>query len=505
MEDLILEMREITKAFPGVLALDRASLKVKKGSVHALMGENGAGKSTLMKCLFGIYSKDSGDIVFDGKPVDYKDSKEALDGGIAMIHQELQPIPKMTVAENVFLGDYPKKGIFVDHARMNEKTKEYLNIVGLNVDPRTLLGDLTISQQQSVEIAKAISKKAKIVIMDEPTSSLTETEVKKLFEIIRLLCSQNIAVIYISHKMDEILEISDEITILRDGQYVGTYDSKHITTDEIIHHMVGRTLTNQYPDHVDESSEEIIFEVKHLTSPRKQSFYDCSFKLRKGEILGVAGLVGAQRSELMEAIFGLRSYLDTGEIYIHGKKEKIQKPEDAIKKGLALVTEDRRDTGIFGVLSVFDNITIASLKNHLGSLGLLSEKALQGLVNKGITDLRIKTPSSSTKISSLSGGNQQKVILSRWLSTNPEIFIMDEPTRGIDVGAKYEIYEIMDNLSKEGKSVIMISSEMGELLGMADRIMVMCEGKISGFLDIKEANQEKIMELATKFMRKDMI
>ncbi len=502
MSDIILEMKGIMKAFPGVQALDNVNLTLRKGTVHALMGENGAGKSTLMKCLYGIYHRDAGSILLDGEEVKFSDSKEAIDHGISMIHQELQPIPHMTVSENLFLGKYPKKGIFVDHRTMNNETKKYLDMVGLDVEPTTYLKDLTISQQQSVEIAKAISHDAKIVIMDEPTSSLTSNEVEKLFEIINSLKNRGIAIIYISHKMEEILRIADDVTIMRDGKYVGTYDAKTMTTKDIIRYMVGRELTNQFPEHEDESKDDYILEVKNFTSPSALSFKNCSFKLKKGEILGVAGLVGAQRSELMEAVFGLREHEDGGEVFVQGEKREINKPQDAIKNGIALVTEDRRGSGIFGVLPISDNITIASIDKYKAKLGLLSDKLMDAVVEDGIKVLNVKTPSKATLIGNLSGGNQQKVVLSRWLATDPDIYILDEPTRGIDVGAKYEIYEIINRLSKEGKSVIMISSEMAEILGMSDRIMVMCEGRITGYLSEEEATQEKVMELATMFMDK---
>lgn len=502
MNEIILEMKNINKAFPGVQALDNAQLTLKKGTVHALMGENGAGKSTLMKCLYGIYFKDSGEIIFDGQEINFTNSKEAIDTGISMIHQELQPIPMMTVAENIFLGKYPMKGPFVDHDKMNEESKRYLDIVGLNIPPQTLLANLTISQQQSVEIAKAISHDSKIVIMDEPTSSLTSTEVDKLFDIIRTLTSQGIAIIYISHKMDEILEISDEVTIMRDGKYVATHLAKDLTKAQIIRDMVGRELVNQFPDHIDESTDKVLLEVQNFTSPNPLSFQDCSFQLKQGEVLGLAGLVGAQRSELMEAIFGLRDKEAGGKIFIRGEEVKINSPQDAIKHNMAFVTEDRRHSGIFGVLSIADNITIASIKNYQQATGLLNDSDMKSVVKDGIESLRVKTPSAKTRIENLSGGNQQKVVLSRWLATSPDILILDEPTRGIDVGAKYEIYEIIDRLSREGKSIIMISSEMSEVIGMSDRIMVMCEGKISGYVSPEEATQERIMELATQFMHK---
>lgn len=499
-ENIILTMTDIEKSFPGVKALDNAQFKVRKGSVHALMGENGAGKSTLMKCLYGIYFRDSGSIEIDGKEINFVNSKEALDHGVAMIHQELQPIPKMTVAENIFLGNYPMKGFFVDHDTMNKETKRYLDIIGLKVEPDTELGDLTISQQQSVEIAKAISHDAKIIIMDEPTSSLTSTEVENLFRVINKLRDDGLGIVYISHKMDEILKISDEITIMRDGQYVGTYDAHEITTHEIIHHMVGRELNKQFPERDFLPQDENILEVKNFTSTRSNSFKNCSFELKKGEILGVAGLVGAQRTELMEAIFGIRAIDAEGKLLLHGKEVKIKDSKDAIKNGLALVTEDRRQSGIFSVLSISDNVSVASLKNYTNAIGLLQESKIHGMVDKEIKALNVRTPSRDTLIQNLSGGNQQKVILSRWLVTSPEIFILDEPTRGIDVGAKYEIYEIINALAKQGKSIILISSEMSEIIGMSNRIMVMCEGEISGFLDQKDATQENIMSLATRFM-----
>lgn len=499
--NVILEMKDIDKIFPGVKALDKAQLTVKKGTVHALMGENGAGKSTLMKCLYGIYYRDNGSIKIEGEEVNFLTSKEALDHGVAMIHQELQPIPEMTIAENMFLGDYPKKGLFVDHETMEKETKKFLDIIGLNVSPRTRLGDLTISQQQSVEIAKAISHRAKILIMDEPTSSLTAAEVENLFKVIDALRATGMGIIYISHKMDEILRISDEITIMRDGQYVGTYNSSTITINEIIRHMVGRELANQFPDKDFGPGEQNILEVKNYTSPNPKSFQNCSFELKEGEILGVAGLVGAQRSELMEAIFGLRDHIEGGKVIHRGQEILNKDPKDAIKNGFALVTEDRRGSGIFGVLSVSDNIITASVSNYKNKYGLLNEKSIAEVVKKGIDSMRTKTPSQHTAIENLSGGNQQKVILARWLATNPDILILDEPTRGIDVGAKFEIYEIINRLAKQGKSIIVISSEMSEILGLSDRIMVMCEGKISGFLSKEEATQEKVMDLATKFMQ----
>lgn len=500
MNEYILEMKDITKTFPGVKALDKVTFKLRPGTVHALMGENGAGKSTLMKCLFGIYHRDEGTIIFDGQEVDFKDSKEAIDAGVSMIHQELQPIRMMTIAENVFLGNYPLgKFNLVDHAKMNEDTKGLLEEVGLYVEPTTLLNSLTVSQMQSVEIAKAISHNAKVVIMDEPTSSLTSSEVEKLFDIIEKLKAKNIGIIYISHKMDEILRISDDITVMRDGQYVGTWPAKEMTTAKIIQAMVGRELTSLFPEKTNKVEDEVVLRLEDMTSPNHLSFKNASFELRKGEVLGIGGLVGAQRTELMEALYGMR-VLKQGKIFVKGKEVTIKNPASAIANKIALVTEDRRFNGIFGVLSISDNASVASLGQYLGAFGLLNEKQIKTVVDHNVERLRVKTPSTKTKIESLSGGNQQKVILARWLANDPDILILDEPTRGIDVGAKYEIYQIINNLAAEGKSIIMITSEMSELLGVSDRIMVMCEGRIAGFLDKEEATQESVMTLATKFM-----
>ncbi|MGT2950027.1 sugar ABC transporter ATP-binding protein [Streptococcus cuniculi] len=500
MSDYILEMKNITKTFPGVKALDNVTFRLRPGTVHALMGENGAGKSTLMKCLFGIYHRDAGSIVFNGQEVDFKDSKESIDAGISMIHQELQPIRMMTIAENVFLGNYPLgKFNLVNHGKMNEETKSLLEEVGLYLDPTTLLNDLTVSQMQSVEIAKAISHHAKVVIMDEPTSSLTTSEVEKLFEIIDKLKAKNIGIIYISHKMDEILRISDDITVMRDGQYVGTWPAKEMTTAKIIQAMVGRELTSLFPEKTNQISEEVVLELQDVTSPNPLSFKHASFTLRKGEVLGIGGLVGAQRTELMEALYGMR-VLEQGKILIKGQEVSIKRPADAIKNRIALVTEDRRYNGIFGVLSITDNASVAALKEYVGRMGLLDERKINQVVEGNVDRLRVKTPNNKTKIESLSGGNQQKVILARWLANNPDILILDEPTRGIDVGAKYEIYQIINDLAAEGKSIIMITSEMSELLGVSDRIMVMCEGRVAGFLNRDVATQESVMTLATKFM-----
>lgn len=497
MSEYLLEMNGICKSFPGVQALDHATLKVRPGTVHALVGENGAGKSTLMKCLFGIYSKDEGEVIIEGKPTHIANPYDALTKGIAMVHQELQPIMERSVAENIYCGRFPLKyGIFIDHKRMNENTERLLKEVKMDFDPKVKLSTLSVSQMQAIEIAKAVSANAKIIIMDEPTSSLTQNEVDNLFEIINSLRKKGISIIYISHKMDEILSISDDVTIMRDGQYIGTWEAKELTIDMIVTKMVGRELKNFYPPKSNVPGD-VVLEVKGLTSISEKSFKDVSFQLRKGEVLGIGGLVGAQRSELFEAVFGIRG-IKKGTITYKGKELKIKRPHDAIKQGIALLTEDRRATGIFGVLSIAENISIASLDKYV-NLGFLNERKVENLVQENIKKLSIKTPNSKTKIQSLSGGNQQKVIISRWLANAPDIFILDEPTRGIDVGAKYEIYTIIADLASQGKSIIMISSELPELIGMSDRVLVMCNGKVSGEVSKEEATQENIMSLATKF------
>ncbi len=496
-----LEMRDVVKTFPGVKALNHAQLKLKPGTVHALMGENGAGKSTLMKCMFGIYHMDEGQVIYEGEPVQIKGPMDALRRGIAMVHQELQPIPERSIGENIYVGRYPTKHFgpvtVIDHEKMYEDAAKVLQEVHLNFDPRAKLGSLSVSQMQLVEIAKAVSADCKVLILDEPTSSLTAAEVEALFTIVDELRAKGVSIVYISHKMDEILRISDEVTIMRDGQYIGTWLAKELTTDMIITKMVGRELSNLYPPRSNVPGE-VVLEVKDFTSINPKSFRNAGFTLRKGEILGVAGLVGAQRTELMEGLFGLRCH-SKGEIIYKGQPITVNQPKDAIRHGIAMLTEDRRATGILGVLSIADNVSIASLDKYLIGGVMLDDRKIEQLVQDNVAKLSIKTPSSKTLIQSLSGGNQQKVLISRWLANDPDILILDEPTRGIDVGAKYEIYCIIADLAKAGKSIIMVSSEMSELIGMSDRIMVMCDGRVTGFIDGDKANQENIMALATQF------
>ena len=494
----LLEMRGITKEFPGVKALDGVSLTVRPGTVHALMGENGAGKPTLMKCLFGIYAKDSGTITLEGKEVNFKSSKEAMENGVAMVHQELNQALTRTVTDNLWLGRYPKVGgIMVSEGIMRKRTKEIFDELEVHVDPRAIMSTLPVSQRQMVEIAKAVSYNAKVIVFDEPTSSLTETEVEHLFRIINMLRDRGCGIIYISHKMEEILRISDEVTIMRDGQYVATRPASELTMEEIIRLMVGRELTNRFPPK-ENVPGEVILDVEHL-SGKYTRLKDASFQLRAGEILGIAGLDGSGRTEVLENLFGSMTK-GGGTIRLHGKEIKNRSPRESIKNGFALLTEERRATGIFGIRSILDNTVISNLKNYLIGGICLSDKKMREDTEWSIQAMRIKTPSQETQIRSLSGGNQQKVIIGRWLLTKPEVLLLDEPTRGIDVGAKYEIYELIINLAKEGKGVVMVSSEMPELLGVCDRILVMSGGLLAGEVDARNTSQEEILTLAAKYV-----
>ena len=494
----LLEMKNICKSFPGVKALDNVSLTVRPGTVHALMGENGAGKSTLMKCLFGIYSKDSGTITLEGKEVNFKSSKEAMENGVAMVHQELNQALTRTVTDNLWLGRYPKVGgIMVSESIMRKRTKEIFDQLEVHVDPKAIMSTMPVSQRQMVEIAKAVSYNAKVIVFDEPTSSLTETEVEHLFRIINMLRDKGCGIIYISHKMEEILRISDEVTIMRDGQYVATRPASELTMEEIIRLMVGRELTNRFPPKENVPGETIL-EVEHLAG-KYTRLKDASFQLRAGEILGIAGLDGSGRTEVLENLFGSMTK-SGGTIRLHGKEIKNRNPRESIKNGFALLTEERRATGIFGIRSILDNTVISNLRHYLIGGICLSDKKMRQDTEWAIQAMRIKTPSQETQIRSLSGGNQQKVIIGRWLLTKPEVLLLDEPTRGIDVGAKYEIYELIINLAKEGKGVIMVSSEMPELLGVCDRILVMSGGQLAGEVDAKTTSQEEILTLAAKYV-----
>ncbi len=494
----LLEMIDVSKSFPGVKALDNVNLRVRPHSVHALMGENGAGKSTLLKCLFGIYEKDQGKIFFKGQEINFISSKEALENGVSMVHQELNLVLQRTVMDNMWLGRYPTKGLFVDHGKMYQDTKHIFEELDIDIDPRVKVGTLSVSQMQMIEIAKAFSYDAKIVIMDEPTSSLTEKEVNHLFKIINKLKEKGCGIVYISHKMEEIFQLCDEITILRDGQWVATQPLQGMTMDQIIGMMVGRELTQRFPEKTNQP-KEVILEVEHLTAKNQPSIKDVTFNLHKGEILGIAGLVGAKRTDIVETLFGIRDRSE-GTIKLHGKEVANHNAHEAIQNGFALVTEERRSTGIYSRLDIAFNSLIANMDNYKGSMGLLSDNKMKSDTQWVIDSMRVKTPTQQTQIGSLSGGNQQKVIIGRWLLTQPEILMLDEPTRGIDVGAKFEIYQLILELAKKDKGIVIISSEMPELLGITDRIMVMSNGRVAGIVNTKETDQSEILRLASLYL-----
>jgi inositol transport system ATP-binding protein len=492
-DNLILQMENISKSFPGVKALSDVQFNVRTGTIHALMGENGAGKSTLMKILDGIYAPDSGQITFQGQPVTIDTTQTALKLGISMIHQELSPIPYMTVAENIFLGREPLARFgMIDKRKMNADTNALLHRLEIEINPTTLMKDLNVANTQMVEIAKAISYDASLIIMDEPTSAITEREVAHLFRMIRSLKAKGVTIIYITHKMDEVFQIADEVTVLRDGKHVATVSASETNKNRLINMMVGRELTEMFPKEYAPIGE-VVMSVRNLS--REGIVENVSFDLRSGEILGIAGLMGAGRTAVIESVFGIHK-LDSGEIFIKNKQVHINSPQDAIKHGLALLTEDRKLKGILGVLPVRDNIMIASLPNY-EKRGFLDSQRIEETLAQEKNRLDIKTPSMDQLIKLLSGGNQQKVLISRWLLTSPDILILNEPTRGIDVGAKAEIHRLMSKLAQEGKAIIMISSELPEILGMSDRILVMHEGKVGGIFERKAATQESIMQAAT--------
>ncbi len=502
-QQYLLEMLDIEKQFPGVKALDHAKLQLRTGTVHALMGENGAGKSTLMKCLFGIYTRDGGTITMNGQPVTFSSPRDALDNGVAMVHQELNQVLRRSVMENVYLGRFPLNKIgMVDSRKMYQETKAIFDDLEIDVDPRTIIGELSVSKRQMVEIAKAVSYNAQILVLDEPTSSLTEDEVEHLFRIMNRLTAKGVGIIYISHKMDEILRISDDVTIMRDGQWVATRPASELTTDEIIRLMVNREMSNRFPPKNNKVGK-VLLDVKGLTGMYEPTCHDVTFQLHEGEVLGVAGLVGSRRTELLNTLFGYFTK-GGGEVDMRGKKIENVTTDEARNNGFALITEERRATGIFGEASILFNSIIANV-NAYGK-PLLNG----GKMNKDtawvIDSMRVKTPSQRTHIKSLSGGNQQKVIIGRWLLTQPDVLLLDEPTRGIDVGSKYEIYELILNLASQGKSVMMVSSEMPELLGICDRILVMSNGRLAGIVERGKdfggipGEQETIMALAAKYV-----
>ncbi|MCA9948514.1 MAG: sugar ABC transporter ATP-binding protein [Anaerolineales bacterium] len=496
MENVLVSMKGIDKSFPGVRALDSCELELRAGEVLALVGENGAGKSTLMKVLSGIYAKDAGTVTVKGHEVDIPNPKAAQNLGISMIHQELNLMSHLTVAQNIFIGREPKRfgGALLDEKAINRQTEELFESMHLDLNPRTKVANLTVAKQQMVEIAKALSFNSEVLIMDEPTAALTDTEIEELFIFIRKLRAQGVGIIYISHRLEELKQITDRITVMRDGRYIDTVDTAATPTDTIINMMVGRTILQATPEVPEHASEEVVLEVKSLN--RGRALKDVSFVLKKGEILGFAGLMGAGRTEVARAIFGADS-IDSGEIIIHGKQVNIKSPGDAVKNGIAYLSEDRKQYGLTLGMDVEMNTVLASFNQFLGFAGWVNTKETKDTAVHYVDALSIKTPSVKQKVKNLSGGNQQKVVIGKWLTADTEILIFDEPTRGIDVGAKSEIYKLLNDLARQGKSIIMISSELPEILRMSHRVIAMCEGRITGVLPIEEATQEKIMHFAT--------
>ncbi|MEF9942068.1 MAG: sugar ABC transporter ATP-binding protein [Lachnospiraceae bacterium] len=494
MGEIILTMKDIDKSFIGVHALKTTQLELKKGEVHALMGENGAGKSTLMKILTGIYSKDSGTITYEGNEVEFKNPREAQDAGIVIVHQELNMMNHLTVAQNIFIGRESMNGKFINDKKMIEEAQKLFDLLHIDIDPKEIMGKLTVGRQQMCEIAKAISTDAKVIVFDEPTAALTEAEINELFKIIEDLRNKNIGIVYISHRMDEIKRITDRVTVMRDGEYVGTVVTADSTKDDIINMMVGRVVyeepkqTSMVP-----KDAPVVLKVEHLNAGKLVK--DISFELKKGEILGFSGLMGAGRTETARALFGADK-IDSGSIYINGEKVEIHNPADAVKHGIGYLSEDRKRYGVIVEKTVAENTTMSSLENFANGI-FIDKKKEKEVATKYVEALKTKTPSVEQAVRNLSGGNQQKVVIAKWLTRNSEILIFDEPTRGIDVGAKSEIYTLMNELVKEGKSIIMISSELTEILRMSDRIIVMCEGRKTGELSIEEASQERIMQAAT--------
>ncbi len=493
MSEILVEMSGIQKSFPGVHALNNCCFELRRGEVHALVGENGAGKSTLMKVLTGIHEKDEGSILFKSKEFSIRSPRDALVNGIGIIHQELNLVPHLTVAQNIFIGQERMKGVFLDEKRMNDEARALLDSLNLQIDPTTKAKDLSVAKQQMVEIAKVLSYQSEVLIMDEPSSSLTEAEIEELFRFIRELKQKGVGIVYISHRLDELKRISDRITVMRDGQYVGTVNTEETTIDEIIQMMVGRVIYEQPKTKSTVSpGAPTVLEVKGLRSAQVK---DVSFSLKQGEILGFAGLMGAGRTEVARLIFGADPRT-AGEILVNGKKAQIHSPGDSVRHGIGYLSEDRKRFGLAIGLAVSDNSVLASLADFTRG-GLVNDRRITKTTEEYVDRINIKTPTTAQLVKNLSGGNQQKVVLAKWLIKNCSILIFDEPTRGIDVGAKSEIYKLMNMLAHEGKSIIMISSELPELLRMSDRIAVMCEGRLTGVLSIEEASQEKIMKLAT--------
>lgn len=497
MDNTILEIKNLSKSFAKNKVLDGINLTLERGSVLGLMGENGAGKSTMMKCLFGIYAKDEGQFIFDGKQIDFKSPKDALENGVAMVHQELNQCLDRSVKDNLYLGRYPTRMGVIDEAKMTKDATNLFNSLGMNVNPSTIMRTMSVSQRQMVEIAKAVSYDAKIIVLDEPTSSLTEREVQKLFSIVNNLKRQGVSFVYISHKMDEIFEICDQVAVLRDGKMIIKKNTKETSMAELISAMVGRSLDKRYPD-VDNTPGKDYVEVRNLCTKYEPHLDDISFTVKQGEIFGLYGLVGAGRSELLETMFGIRT-IASGSILVGGKKVRFNSSKDAMNNDFALITEERKLNGMFGKDTIKFNTVITSLdscKNH----GILNNKMMEDAANREIKQMNTKCVSCEELITALSGGNQQKVIIGKWMERSPDVFLMDEPTRGIDVGAKYEIYQLIIQMAKEGKTIIVVSSEMPEILGITNRIAVISNYKLAGIVNTKETNQEELLRLAAKYL-----
>lgn len=497
MSDNLLEIKNLSKSFGKNKVLSGINITLKKGSVLGLMGENGAGKSTMMKCLFGIYEQDEGQFFLDGKPIDFKSPKEALENGVSMVHQELNQCLDRTVMDNLFLGRYPKKFGVVDEKRMFRESSRLFSSLKMNVNPNVIMRTMSVSQRQMVEIAKAVSYNAKIIVLDEPTSSLTEPEINKLFAIVRDLRAKGVSFVYISHKMDEIFQICDEVSVLRDGNMVYQKTTLDAKMDELISAMVGRSLDKRFPD-VDNTPGEDYLEIKNLSTKYSPQLEDISFTVKKGEIFGLYGLVGAGRSELLESIFGVRT-ISKGEIILNGRSVRFSSPKDAMAYNFAMVTEERKLNGMFGKDTIEFNTCITNLEQYK-KFGILSSRKMRDAANREIKKMHTKCVSADELITSLSGGNQQKVIIGKWLEREPDILLLDEPTRGIDVGAKYEIYQLIIQMAKEGKTIIVVSSEMPEILGITNRIAVMSNHRLAGIVNTNETDQEALLRLSDKYL-----
>ena len=497
MDNVILEIKNLSKSFAKNKVLDGINLTLKKGSVLGLMGENGAGKSTMMKCLFGIYAKDEGQFIFDGKITNFKSPKEALENGVAMVHQELNQCLDRTVTDNLFLGRYPTRAGIIDEAKMLKDANKLFASLNMNVNPSTIMRTMSVSQRQMVEIAKAVSYDAKIIVLDEPTSSLTEREVQKLFSIVNDLKKKGVSFVYISHKMDERFEICDEVSVLRDGKLIMTKPTKETNMNELIAAMVGRSLDKRFPD-VDNTPGDDYLEIDDLSTKFEPQLENISFKVKKGEIFGLYGLVGAGRSELLESIFGIRT-IASGSIKVNGKKMRFKSSKDAMDHDFALVTEERKLNGMFGKDTIRFNTVITNLNSYKKN-GMLNNILMEEAANRQIKQMKTKCVSCDELITALSGGNQQKVIIGKWMERQPDIFLLDEPTRGIDVGAKYEIYQLIIQMAKQGKTILVVSSEMPEILGITNRIAVMSNHRLAGIVNTHETNQEELLRLSAKYL-----